>query len=151
MHRCEWKRPKKFDLDLCNRTVRSSCRNGWGVFAGVKCKNLKRSKDANTPAKTPQRIPHSGSPPGGPHATDKVELPIQRTDTSVQATRMHCMDHKHSIHNVKVCWSFRWIKQYTHVSVARFWKMCPTGEDFQRKSQKLRYLTDRYMCTSSDK
>ena len=73
----------------------------------------------------------------------------QRTDTSVQATRMHCMDHKHSIHNAKVCWSFRWIKQYTHLSVARFWRMCPRGEDFQRKSQKLRYLTDRYMCTSS--
>ena len=103
----------------------------------------------STPKKLPQRIPHSGSPPGGAHATDKVELPIQRTDTSVQATRMHCMDHKHSIHNVKVCWSFRWIKQYTHLSVARFWKMCPRGEDFQRKSQKLRYLTDRYMCTSS--
>ena len=101
------------------------------------------------PKKTPQRIPHSGSPPGGPRATDKVELPIQRTDTSVQATRMHCMDHKHSIHNAKVCWSFRWIKQYTHLSVARFWRMCPRGEDFQRKSQKLRYLTDRYMCTSS--
>ena len=44
---------------------------------------------------------------------------IQRTDTSVQATRMHCMDHKRAIHNVKVCWSFRWIKQYTHLSVAK--------------------------------
>ena len=27
----------------------------------------------------------------------------QRTDTSVQATLMHCMDHKHSIHNAKAC------------------------------------------------
>ena len=88
-------------------------------------------------------------PLGGRVQRTKLNYAIQRTDTSVQATRMHCMDHKHSIHNVKACWSFRWIKQYTHLSVARFWKMCPRGEDFQRKSQKLRCLTDRYMCTSS--
>ena len=58
-------------------------------------------------------------PLGGRVQRTKLNYAIQRTDTSVQATRMHCIDHKHSIHNVKVCSSFRWIKQYTHLSVAK--------------------------------
>ena len=57
---------------------------------------------------------------------------------------MHCMDHGHAIHRVKACSSFPWIKQSTHLSVER-----PQGGDFQRKSLKLRYPTDRYKCTSS--
>ena len=44
---------------------------------------------------------------------------IQRTDTSVRAAHMHCMGHWYSIRGVKACSSFRWIKQFTHLSVAK--------------------------------
>ena len=44
---------------------------------------------------------------------------IQRTDTSVQAAHMHCMGHWYAIRGVKACSSFRWIKQFTHLSVAK--------------------------------
>ena len=58
---------------------------------------------------------------------------------------MHCMDHRHAIHRVKACSSFPWIKQSTHLPVEKFWNMW----NFQRKSLKLCYPTDRYKCTSS--
>ena len=32
---------------------------------------------------------------------------------------MHCMGHWYSIRGVKACSSFRWIKQFTHLSVAK--------------------------------
>ena len=44
---------------------------------------------------------------------------MQRTDTSAQAARMHCMGHWYAIRGVKACSSFRWIKQFTHLSVAK--------------------------------
>ena len=44
---------------------------------------------------------------------------IQRTDTSVRAAHMHCMGHWYAIRGVKACSSFRWIKQFTHLSVAK--------------------------------
>ena len=79
-------------------------------------------------------------------------LSIQRTDTRVIPVHMQCLGHKHSIHGVIASWSFRWIKQFTHLSVAKIgirfdWR--PQGGDFQRQSLKLRYQTDRYKCASS--
>ncbi len=32
---------------------------------------------------------------------------------------MHCMGHWYAIRGVKACSSFRWIKQFTHLSVAK--------------------------------
>ena len=81
-----------------------------------------------------------------------LKLRYQRTDRSAQAARMHCMGHWYAIRGVKACSSFRWIKQFTHLSVAKIrirfdWR--PQGGDFQRQSLKLRYQTDRYKCASS--
>ena len=44
----------------------------------------------STPKKLPQRIPHSGPPPGGPHATDKVEL-RHPTDRYKYASNVHSL------------------------------------------------------------
>ena len=94
----------------------------------------------------------AGAAPGGIFNGKVWNYAIQRTDTSAQAARMHCMGHWYAIRGVKACSSFRWIKQFTHLSVAKIgirfdWR--PQGGDFQRQSLKLRYQTDRYKCASS--